>query len=429
MAAVAEEKGIDIPPYFLCPISLQIMRDPVTLPTGITYDRDDIEKWLFPAGKAKAAPTCPVTKQPIIPGADLTPNHTLRRLIQAWCVANASHGVERFPTPRAPVDRSHVEHLLNQAREPATQLGALRKLRSVAAESERNRRCVEATGAPDILVSVIRSCGSPAPCEEDDRVESTSCGSGGDAEEEALCILYSLQISQQGFCDLIVRNSDLVELLTAVLQRSSYQSRAYATFLLRSVFEAVSPVRLLVLKAELFQELVKVVTDQISYKTTKTALRILAQVCPWGRNRIKAAEAGGVPVLVELLLDATEKWVCEMALVVLDQLCGCAEGRAELLSHAAGLAVVSKKILRVSLPATERAVRVIAAVSKSSATPAVLQEMLKVGVVTKLCLLLQVDCGNKTKERAKEVLRLHSRTWKCSPCIPPQLLASYPSLL
>ena len=35
---------VEVPCYFLCPISLSIMRDPVTLPTGITYDRDGIKR-------------------------------------------------------------------------------------------------------------------------------------------------------------------------------------------------------------------------------------------------------------------------------------------------------------------------------------------------------------------------------------------------
>jgi hypothetical protein len=40
---------IEIPPYFLCPISFQIMKAPVSTVTGITYDRENIEKWLMKA--------------------------------------------------------------------------------------------------------------------------------------------------------------------------------------------------------------------------------------------------------------------------------------------------------------------------------------------------------------------------------------------
>lgn len=85
---------IEIPQYFICPISLQIMTDPVTVTTGITYDRQSIEHWLL---TAEDVATCPVTKQPLPRDSDLTQNHTLRRLIQAWCTAN---DIARIPTPR-----------------------------------------------------------------------------------------------------------------------------------------------------------------------------------------------------------------------------------------------------------------------------------------------------------------------------------------
>ncbi|GMJ03356.1 plant U-box 23 [Hibiscus trionum] len=84
---------IEVPTYFICPISLQIMKDPVTAATGITYDRESIEHWLLTCKNT----TCPVTQQPLPPDSDLTPNHTLRRLIQAWCIDNASLGVDRIP--------------------------------------------------------------------------------------------------------------------------------------------------------------------------------------------------------------------------------------------------------------------------------------------------------------------------------------------
>ena len=131
--------------------------------------------------------------------------------------------------------------------------------------------------------------------------------------------------------------------------------------------------------------------------------------------------------MIDLLLDSSERRACEMILTVLDAVCGCAKGRSELLRHGAGLAIVSKKILRVSQVASERALRILLSISKFCATTNVLQEMLQLGVVSKLCLVLQVDCGFKTKERAREVLKLHARVWKNSPCIPSNLLSSYPA--
>ncbi|GKV29751.1 hypothetical protein SLEP1_g38650 [Rubroshorea leprosula] len=126
---------IEVPNYFICPISLQIMKDPVTVITGITYDRDSIEHWLFTTRNN----TCPVTKQPLPRNSDLTPNHTLRRLIQAWCTENASLGVDRIPTPKSSLDRFYVRKLLKDLEDPQLQMKTLRQLELYAAENERNR--------------------------------------------------------------------------------------------------------------------------------------------------------------------------------------------------------------------------------------------------------------------------------------------------
>lgn len=103
-----EEEEIEIPNYFICPISLEIMKDPVTTVSGITYDRQSIVQWL------EKVLSCPVTKQPLPLDSDLTPNHMLRRLIQHWCVENATRGVVRIPTPRAPPGKPNlIEEIKN----------------------------------------------------------------------------------------------------------------------------------------------------------------------------------------------------------------------------------------------------------------------------------------------------------------------------
>ncbi|XP_010931056.1 E3 ubiquitin-protein ligase PUB22 [Elaeis guineensis] len=417
---------VEIPSYFLCPISLQIMRDPVTLTTGISYERESIERWIF-SGKHEI---CPVTKQPL-PDLELTPNHTLRRLIQAWCAANASYGIERFPTPRPPVDKAQIAALLDEAKLPHSQMSALRKLKAIVSESERNKRCVvEASGAVDFLASLIKkSKSNPREHEQEGIIsinDAIDQSSQNTASDEALSILYSLQISEQSLLHLIESNNDIIESLTTILRRSNYRSRAYAILLLKSLVSVIAPSRLTSFSQEFFEEVVSVLRDQISHQAARAALQVLGVLSPWGRNKVKAVEAGAVQVVIELLLDETERRACEVMLVVLDRLCGCAEGRAEMVGHAAGLAVVSKKVVGVTQVASERAVRILYSVARFSPTPAVLHEMVQVGVVTKLCMFLQMESGEKAKEKAKEILRLHSKVWRNSPCLAPEFLASYP---
>ncbi|KAL1541421.1 E3 ubiquitin-protein ligase PUB23-like [Salvia divinorum] len=392
------EIEIEIPPYFLCPITLDIMRDPVTLSTGITYDRESIEKWLF----TQQNTTCPATKQQL-PNLDLTPNTTLRRLIQSWCTL---HAVQRLPTPKAPLTLPHLLHLLSQASRPHLQSQALQTLKSIASDSHTNRRCIAASSAPEFLASLIITKSS--------------------ATEDALSIIHSLHLPESGLKPLCT--AAFVEALTLIIQRGSYESRAFAILLLRSIADVADPSLLIALKPDLFSEIAHILKDKdISRKYMKSALKLLIAACPWGRNRMKAAEAGVAAAVIDLLLDASEKRECEMMLTVLDMVCQCADGRSELLGHAAGLAVVSKKILRVSGAASERGVRILHSVSRFSATAAVLAEMVQSGAVAKLWLVMQVECGAKTKERAREILKAHARAWKTSSCIPNNLISSYPS--
>ncbi|KAH9303435.1 hypothetical protein KI387_015018 [Taxus chinensis] len=59
------------------------MREPMTLYTGVTYDRESIER-RFEDGHL----SCPSTLQ-ALDSLELVPNHTLKRLIQAWCSSNS----------------------------------------------------------------------------------------------------------------------------------------------------------------------------------------------------------------------------------------------------------------------------------------------------------------------------------------------------
>ncbi|CAN6248555.1 unnamed protein product [Urochloa humidicola] len=432
---------VEVPQFFVCPISLEVMRDPVTLSSGITYDRDSIERWVFTDGHGD----CPVTKLPLGAGdlQEPTPNHTLRRLIQSWC---ASHALERFPTPRPPVDADRVTAILDAAKTNSggggrpdrdELLAKLAELADIVADSDRNRRCVETTpGAVEFLVSVVAkkrdAAASSSPSSKPQQEESTS------PEEVALSILHSLKPSEETLRRVMDGGSDdLIDALASVLRwPASHRARTQGMHLLKAALAAAQPTRLGSASADLIEAVVAVIADRAAPmppKAVKLALHVLCRLCPWGRNRIKAVEAGAMAALVELLLDHGcggsngGKRAGELAAVAIDHLCGCAEGRQELVSHPAGLAAVARAATRLSPAGTESAVRALHAVARHAATPAVLQEMLAVGVVARLLFLVQAGAaGERPRERAREMLRMHARVWRGSPCLAPHLASSYP---
>ncbi|KAL9360860.1 hypothetical protein Peur_048983 [Populus x canadensis] len=73
------------PEEFKCPLSKELMRDPVVLATGQTYDRPFIQKWLKAGNR-----TCPLTQQ-VLSHTILTPNLLIREMISQWC---KSQGLE-----------------------------------------------------------------------------------------------------------------------------------------------------------------------------------------------------------------------------------------------------------------------------------------------------------------------------------------------
>jgi hypothetical protein len=68
-----------VPKQFLCPIKLEIMKEPVSTIDGHTYERAAIELWL------KKKNTSPVTNETLA-SKQLIPNHQLKSLITEFIV-------------------------------------------------------------------------------------------------------------------------------------------------------------------------------------------------------------------------------------------------------------------------------------------------------------------------------------------------------
>uniref|UniRef100_A0A7N0RED9 RING-type E3 ubiquitin transferase n=1 Tax=Kalanchoe fedtschenkoi TaxID=63787 RepID=A0A7N0RED9_KALFE len=82
---------LTVPKDFCCPISLDLMEDPVIICTGQSYDRAYIIRWMDDGHC-----TCPKTGQ-MLTHTRVVPNQALRNLISQWCTA---HGIA-FECPDA----------------------------------------------------------------------------------------------------------------------------------------------------------------------------------------------------------------------------------------------------------------------------------------------------------------------------------------
>lgn len=401
-----------VPPFYICPISLEVMKDPVTLSTGMTYDRDSIRRWISVYGHR----TCPVTQQPIAGGlAGVTPNSTLLRLIQQWHVEHPNKAMAPSATRDfAPTfDASIMPKLVLETKQPHSSGKALKKIRLLIQENDVNRKCLEESDDHGLVYSIASLI-----AETEQLHGSFASPCPPTLMEEAMNVLYLLKPSNEVMKKIGEDGEGkIVVSLSLVLQRGRYQARTYAALLLKHFFKVVGERYKSELRPELFDAMVEILKDQNSSKATMAVLSILMELTQYQRNQIKAIEAGVVAVLIELLAESDERRSCELMLGALKALCSRAEGRAAFGAHAAGVAAVVGKILTVSRAASEVGVKVLLQVCRFCVEGGVVDEMVEVGGVARLCMVLvRADCSSKTRDKAKKILALHFKTWSKSPC-------------
>ncbi|KAK7290368.1 hypothetical protein RIF29_04735 [Crotalaria pallida] len=73
---------VQVPADFCCPLSLELMTDPVIVASGQTYERAFIKNWID-----HGLTVCPKTRQ-TLSHTNLIPNYTVKALIANWCESN-----------------------------------------------------------------------------------------------------------------------------------------------------------------------------------------------------------------------------------------------------------------------------------------------------------------------------------------------------
>ncbi|CAI0423883.1 unnamed protein product [Linum tenue] len=166
------EAATNIPPDFRCPISLDLMRDPVVVATGQTYDRESIALWIESGHN-----TCPKTGQNLA-HTSLIPNRALKNLISMWCreqkipfelteTSHKSNGVSIPNKAAVEATRMTVSFLVNQlsgSQSTEAANGVVYELRALAKTNSDSRGFIAEAGAIPLLVRYLGSdVGSELP--------------------------------------------------------------------------------------------------------------------------------------------------------------------------------------------------------------------------------------------------------------------------
>lgn len=93
----------EIPESFFCPMTLEIMEDPVMTRLGSNFERKAIIEWIN-----RGNITCPLTRQPLS-YSKLIPNSALRKQIEEW---KQAHGFDIVQQEKIEIEDSMIFYLV-----------------------------------------------------------------------------------------------------------------------------------------------------------------------------------------------------------------------------------------------------------------------------------------------------------------------------
>lgn len=299
-----------IPDDFRCPISLELMKDPVIVSTGQTYERSCIQKWLDAGHK-----TCPKTQQTLLHTA-LTPNYVLKSLIALWCESNgvelpkkqASCRSKKFGSKASDCDRAAVEALLEKLAngDPEQQRAAAGELRLLAKRNADNRVCIADAGAIPLLVELLSSL--------DPR-----------AQEHAVTALLNLSINESNKGTIV--NAGAIPDIVDVLRNGSMEARENAAATLFSL-SVIDEYKVKIGAAGAIPALITLLCEGTP-RGKKDAATAIFNLSIYQGNKAKAVKAGIVGPLMRLLKDAGGGMVDE-ALAIMAILASHPEGKTAI---------------------------------------------------------------------------------------------------
>ncbi|RRT79938.1 hypothetical protein B296_00002673 [Ensete ventricosum] len=382
---------VKIPSLFRCPISLDVMRSPVSLCTGVTYDRAYIQRWLESGNT-----TCPATMLPL-PSTDLVPNHTLQRLIHLWDfllreISSASTSAG---------DDDPVPPLLKLAE----------FLSADDVEPIEKNDLVGVGGCTSVLASVLVRKGS--------RLERSV----------AVARVFALILTSDFIddCNKKIAIAHLVShidrsvsaLIRVLRDGDSLESQIDAASVLNAIIAASDAEAnvLIAEKEELVRELIRLIgpSDEkgatMDRRAVEAGLGCLSGISAAKRARPRMVRAGVVPALARVLRAdpaVAPPATAGRALRVMEAAAGCAEGRAAICEDGAEAATaVVGRMVKAGREGAEAAVAVLWSVCHAFRDRRAVQAVAATeGGATKLLLLMQSGCSPAAREMAADLLKI-----------------------
>ncbi|VVA92243.1 unnamed protein product [Arabis nemorensis] len=297
---------LTIPVDFLCPVSLELMKDPVIVATGQTYERAYIQRWIH-CGNL----TCPKTQQ-TLEHFTLTPNNVLRSLISRWCT---EHNIEQpavYINGRSKnrgdmsVIRALVQNLSSRSTEDRR--NAVSEIRSLSKRSTDNRILIAEAGAIPILVNLLTS-------------EDVA------TQENAITCILNLSIYDNN--KELIMFAGAVTSIVQVLRAGTMEARENAAATLFSLSLADEN-KIIIGGSGAIPALVDLLENGTP-RGKKDAATALFNLCIYQGNKGRAVRAGIVTALVKMLGDSSHHRMVDEALTILSVLASNQDAKSAIV--------------------------------------------------------------------------------------------------
>lgn len=137
---------------FVCPLTKQVMRDPVTIENGQTFEREAIVQWFRECKDSGRKPVCPLTLKELR-STDLNPSIALRNTIEEWMARNeATH-----------LDLASRSLSLGSSEKDV--LMALNYIQQICQKNRSNKHVVRNAELIPMVVNMLKSSSRKVRCE------------------------------------------------------------------------------------------------------------------------------------------------------------------------------------------------------------------------------------------------------------------------
>ncbi|KAK4600219.1 hypothetical protein RGQ29_010046 [Quercus rubra] len=295
-----------IPHEFLCPITLEIMTDPVIVASGQTYERESILKWFDSNHR-----TCPKTRQTLA-HLSIAPNFALKNIILQWCEKNnfqlpkePDSSVQESSSPEHKEEISSlVENLYSSLLE--LQRKAVKKIRMLSKENPENRVLIAKNGA---ILPLVQLLSYP-----DSKIQ-----------EHAVTALLNLSIDEAN--KKLIAREGAIPAIIEILQKGSTEARENSAAALFSL-SMLDEIKITVGSSDGIPPLVALLQNG-TIRGKKDAATALFNLSLNEANKARAINAGIIPPLRQLLKDRNLGMVDE-ALSIFLLLASHPDGRQEI---------------------------------------------------------------------------------------------------